>query len=117
MDGPREHLVTVLRLNTSGKGNLIDPAMAAAVGLDEMAGRTIGDLVAAQGLGVPQALAQAGRPVCTFDIARLDEEAIGALMMHFMIETILAGRMLGIDPFDQPAVELAKVLSRERLVK
>jgi glucose-6-phosphate isomerase len=38
-------------------------------------------------------------------------------MMHFMIETILAGRLLGIDPFDQPAVELAKVLSRERLVR
>ncbi len=117
MDGPREHLMTVLRLETSGKGNRIDPALAASAGLDEMAGRTIGDLVAAQSQGVPEALAQAGRPVRTFDIARLDEEAIGALMMHFMIETILAGRMLGIDPFDQPAVELAKVLSRERLVK
>jgi glucose-6-phosphate isomerase len=35
--------------------------------------------------------------------------------MHFMIETILAGRLLGIDPFDQPAVELAKNLTRERL--
>jgi glucose-6-phosphate isomerase len=33
-----------------------------------------------------------------------------------MLETILAGRLLGINPFDQPAVELAKVLSRERLV-
>jgi glucose-6-phosphate isomerase len=35
--------------------------------------------------------------------------------MHFMLETILAGRLLGVDPFDQPAVELGKVLSRERL--
>ena len=117
MDGPREHLMTVLRLDTAGRGNRIDRALAATAGLDEMADRTVGDLVAAQAQGVPQALAQAGRPVRTFDIARLDEEAIGALMMHFMIETILAGRMLGIDPFDQPAVELAKVLSRERLVK
>ena len=117
MDGPREHLMTVLRLDTAGRGNRIDPALAASAGLDEMAGRAVGDLVAAQSHGVPQALAQAGRPVRTFDIARLDEEAIGALMMHFMIETILAGRMLGIDPFDQPAVERAKVLSRERLVK
>jgi glucose-6-phosphate isomerase len=37
--------------------------------------------------------------------------------MHFMIETILAGRLLGVDPFDQPAVELAKILTRERLAK
>ena len=117
MDGPREHLATVLRVATAGTGNRIDAGLAKAAGLDEMAGRTIGDLVAAQSHGVPEALAKAGRPVRTFDIPRLDEEAIGALMMHFMIETILAGRLLGIDPFDQPAVEMAKVLSRERLVK
>jgi glucose-6-phosphate isomerase len=55
--------------------------------------------------------------VRTFDIARLDEWTLGALLMHFMIETILAGRLLGVDPFDQPAVELAKVLTKERLAK
>ena len=27
-------------------------------------------------------------------------------MMHFMLETILAAHLLGVDPFDQPAVEL-----------
>jgi glucose-6-phosphate isomerase len=62
-----------------------------------------------------EALARAGRPVRTIDVGRLDEESIGALLMHFMIETILAGRLLGLDPFDQPAVELAKTLTRERL--
>ena len=51
----------------------------------------------------------------TIDIARLDERTLGALMMHFMLETILVGRLLGVDPFDQPAVELAKVLTRECL--
>ena len=59
MDGPREHLMTVLRLDTAGRGNRIDPALAAAAGLEEMANRTVGDLVAAQAQGVPQALAQA----------------------------------------------------------
>jgi glucose-6-phosphate isomerase len=64
---------------------------------------------------MPEALARAGRPVRTFDIERLDERALGGLMMHFMLETILAGWLMEIDPFDQPAVELAKVLTRERL--
>ena len=36
-------------------------------------------------------------------------------MMHFMLETILAARLMGVDPFDQPAVELAKVITRERV--
>jgi len=35
--------------------------------------------------------------------------------MHFMAETILAGDLLGIEPFGQPAVEAGKVLAREKL--
>lgn len=115
MDGPREHLLTLMRLPTAGTGPVIDSDMARLVGADYMAGRRVGDVVAAQANALPAALAEAGRPVRTLDIHSLDEDAIGGVMMHFMIETILAGRMLGIDPFDQPAVELAKVLTRERL--
>lgn len=115
MDGPREHLVTLMRIPIGGDGPVIDADMAKLAGADYMAGRTIGDVVSAQAQALPQALAKAGRPVRLIDIHSLDERTIGALMMHFMIETILAGRVLGIDPFDQPAVELAKVLTRERL--
>ena len=116
MDGPRQHLITVLRLATKGTGPRIDDRLARLAGLDVMSGRTVGDLVAAQSHGVPDALAKAGRPVRAFELARLDERTIGAVLMHFMIETILAGRLLGVDPFDQPAVELGKQLSRERLL-
>ena len=51
----------------------------------------------------------------TIDLARLDERALGALMMHFMIETILAADLLSVDPFDQPAVEVGKRLTRQYL--
>jgi len=115
MDGPREHMLTVLRISQAGTGPVVDAEMARLAGADYMAGRTVGDIVSAQAHAVPKALGQAGRPVREIDIPNVSEEAIGALLMHFMIETILAGRMLGIDPFDQPAVELAKVLTRERL--
>jgi glucose-6-phosphate isomerase len=115
MDGPREHVITVLRQATAGTGPRIDPELAKLAGLDEMAGRHAGDLVAAQTHGVPAALTRAGRPVRFIDVGRLNERSLGALLMHFMLETILAGRLLGVDPFDQPAVELGKILSRERL--
>ena len=36
-------------------------------------------------------------------------------MMHFILETIIAAHLLGIDPFDQPAVEESKVLARKYL--
>jgi glucose-6-phosphate isomerase len=40
---------------------------------------------------------------------------MGHLLMHFMLETILAGWALEIDPFDQPAVEEGKVLAKKYL--
>jgi glucose-6-phosphate isomerase len=115
MDGPREYLISVVRAPTAGLGPRMSPELATAAGLDYLAGRTAGDLVAAQAVAVPEALLRAGRPVRTFDLARLDERCVGALMMHFVLETILAARLLGVDPFDQPAVELAKVITRERV--
>jgi glucose-6-phosphate isomerase len=115
MDGPREHLITLVRVPTAGTGPRIDADLAHAAGVDYLAGRSAGDLVAAQAAALPQALARAGRPVRTFDLASLDEKALGALMMHMMLETILAAHLLGVDPFDQPAVELAKVITRERV--
>jgi len=115
MDGPREYLITVVRAPAAGLGPRISPQLAAPAGLDYLAGRTAGDLVEAQAHAVPEALGRAGRPVRAFDLARLDERAVGALMMHFMLETILAARLLGVDPFDQPAVELAKVITRDRV--
>jgi glucose-6-phosphate isomerase len=109
--------LTILRVASTGKGPKIDAELAGIAGAGMLGGHTIGDVVAAQAHAVPEALARAGRPVRTIDVAKLDEKALGALLMHFMIETILAGRLLGVDPFDQPAVELAKILTRERLAK
>ena len=117
MDGPKEHYLTLLRTPTAGIGAPLATDLAELAGIGFMAGRPIGDLVAAQGVAVPEALGRAGRPVRTLDIDRIDEASLGALMMMMMLETMLAAKLLGVDAFDQPAVELAKVLTRERLAK
>ncbi|MGD9830236.1 MAG: glucose-6-phosphate isomerase [Hyphomicrobiaceae bacterium] len=115
MDGPPEHMLTILRVAPRGRGTIVDADLARRGGLEALAGRPCGDLVAAQGEAIAEALREAGRPVRTIDIPRLDERSMGALLMHFMLETILAARLMGIDPFDQPGVELAKRLTRDRL--
>ena len=91
------------------------PDLVKLAGANYLTGRAAGDLVAAQQLAIPEALIAAGRPVRTIDIGTLDEAALGALLMHFMLETILAAHLLGVDPFDQPAVESGKVLTRRYL--
>ncbi|MBM3544314.1 MAG: glucose-6-phosphate isomerase [Alphaproteobacteria bacterium] len=115
LDGAPQHLVTVIRENCAGRGPLMASDLAKLAGADYLAGHTAGDLVAAQQRAIPEALTAAGRPVRTIDIPTLDEAALGALLMHFMLETILAAHLLGIDPFDQPAVESGKVLTRRYL--
>jgi len=67
-------------------------------------------------MAMPEALQRAGSAGAHLrSRPRLDERCVGALMMHFVLETILAARLMGVDPFDQPAVELAKVITRERV--
>lgn len=117
MDGPRDHLLTFLRTVAPADGPELSPELAKLAGLDYLAGRNIGELTHAQARAVPEALIGAGRPVRTIDIETLDEQTMGALMMHFMTETILAAGLLGVDPFDQPAVETGKRLARARLEK
>ena len=115
LDGTPQHFITVIRQSPEGQGPRVPTDLAKLAGADYLAGRSAGDLVAAQQRAIPEALIEAGRPVRTIDLEALDERALGALMMHFMLETILAAHLLGVDPFDQPAVELGKVLTRRYL--
>ena len=45
------------------------------------------------------------------------EHALGALLMHFMLETVSAAHLLGVDPFDQLAAEEGKVLAKQYLAE
>jgi glucose-6-phosphate isomerase len=115
LDGAPQHLITVIREACAGRGPRVTPDLAKIARSDYLSGRTAGDLVAAQQKAIPAALIAAKRPVRTIDIETLDERALGALMMHFMLETILAGHLLDVDPFDQPAVESGKIITRRYL--
>jgi glucose-6-phosphate isomerase len=57
------------------------------------------------------------RPVRSFNITTLDETTVGALCVHFILETILTARLMGVDAFDQPAVEDGKILAKKLLQK
>jgi glucose-6-phosphate isomerase len=86
-----------------------------AAGLDYLAGHRMGDLLDASQRATAAALTQNKRPVRIITIDILDETVMGALMMHFMAETVIAARLLGVNAFDQPAVEAGKLLARRSL--
>ena len=54
-------------------------------------------------------------PFRTFEINKRDEKTLGEIFTFFILETILIGRALKINPFDQPAVELIKTETKKIL--
>ena len=113
--GPRDKLFTVITTDRAGLGPCIDKDLAKLAGEPGLGGKTIGDLVAAQGRATAETLAKNGCPVRTIHVPRIDEESLGELLMHFMLETIIAAQLIGVDAFDQPAVEEGKVLAKRYL--
>ena len=115
LDGPRDKQFTVLSVSQAGRGPVIDADLANGLGKDYLAGRSIGDLVGAMQNATADTLVKKGLPVRRLWAERLDERTLGALFMHFMLETLFAADLMGVDAFGQPAVEESKVLARQYL--
>ena len=115
LGGPRDKMFTVVSVAGAGLGPRIDKELAMLAGEPGLGGKTIGDLASAEARATADTLAKNGCPVRTIAIPKLDEESLGELLMHFMLETIVAARLLGVDAFDQPAVEEGKVLAKKYL--
>jgi glucose-6-phosphate isomerase len=113
--GPRDKLFTIVTASPASRGPRMSVDLAKLAGEPEFSGKAIGDLVAAQGRATAETLARNGCPVRTIHLERVDERHMGELLMHFMLETIIAAHLMGVDPFDQPAVEEGKVLAKKYL--
>ena len=55
-------------------------------------------------------------PFRSFEINIRNEETLGELFCFFMLETILLGKALNLDPYNQPAVELIKTETKNLLL-
>jgi len=55
-------------------------------------------------------------PFRSFRVLKRDEKSLGELFCFFILETILLGRALNVNPFDQPSVELIKKETKKILI-
>ena len=117
LDGPADKFVTILVGPMAGEGARFDPALTEDQRISYLAGHCLGDLMDVSARATAETLARHGRPVRTIRLEQTDETALGALMMHFMLETVVAARLISVNPFDQPAVEEGKMLVRRHLME
>lgn len=108
LDGPADKLVFFweveeFRLDAEIKDSDLIPFLS---------GKKLSEVYKIHKRATELALAEKGRPSLTMKIPEIDEFSLGQII--FLLETVvyLIARMIGIEPFDQPAVESIKKLAR-----
>ena len=80
-------------------------------------GNTMFKLFRAESKATIETLIEKNNPVRLIEIDYLEEEVLGYLMMHYILETITTSYLLDINPFNQPAVENGKNKTKNFLVE
>ena len=76
--------------------------------LKYLEGSTLASLLSAEKRATEYACVESQRPNFTLRFPEINERTVGQFIQLWMVTTAYAGRMLGIDAYDQPAVELGK---------
>ena len=115
LDGPDDKFYTLITAPTDLAGLPKLPGTLNDSRLAYLQGHGMGELLTAMQEATISTLQAKQRPMRRLAIPRVNEEVLGALFMHFMLETMLAADLLGVNAFDQPAVEDGKHLARQNL--
>ena len=77
--------------------------------------KNINEIVNSQKRATENVFSRKNIPFRSFNVLNRSEETLGELFCFFILETILLSRLLNVNPFDQPSVELIKVETRKLL--
>jgi glucose-6-phosphate isomerase len=111
MEGPRDKVVMFMAVDAVDNPVEIPRVRTEYPALSYLGGHSLAELLDTERKATMEALRQQGRPNLAIEVADLTPEAMGELFMLFEVATVFAGALYGIDPLDQPGVELSKKLT------
>jgi glucose-6-phosphate isomerase len=111
MEGPYDKVITFLALDQFPEDVAIPGGESLPDDLSYLAGHSLAALLAAEYQATAAALARMGRMSCSIHLPELSPAVVGEAMMFFQLATGYAGVWYGVNPFDQPGVELGKRLT------
>jgi glucose-6-phosphate isomerase len=111
MEGPYDKAITFLTVDDLGEDIPIPARDGLPADLAYLPGHTLGGLLRAEYEATAAALARMGRMSLTLRLSRLSADVLGEMIMFFQLATGYAGVWYGVNPFDQPGVELGKRLT------
>ena len=112
MEGPFDKVITLIAVDRLAT-DIVIPGNAAALPPDlaSLPGHTLGGLLRAECEATSAALARMGRMNATLHLEEISAASVGELIMFLQLATGYGGVWYGVDPFDQPGVELGKRLT------
>ncbi len=79
-------------------------------------GKNLSNIMYAQKIATENIFNKKKIPFRSFEIKKRNEKTLGELFCFFILETILIGKLLNVNPYDQPAVELIKKETKKLLI-
>ena len=114
LDGPQKSFYTFFYVHDKNslklKTNLLIPPM------DYLKNKSIKKIIYSQKIATENVFKKRNIPFRSFEILKREEKTLGELFTFFILETILLGRALNVNPFDQPSVELIKKETKKILI-
>jgi glucose-6-phosphate isomerase len=108
-EGKRDKLITNLIVDQPRGGPIpIGSSELNQDGLNELASKTVADVMNAAIAGTNQAYREDNRPTADLRMPRLDEHTMGQFFQMMMLATAVEGRLIGINLYGQPGVEAYK---------
>ncbi len=105
LDGPDDKIYQLFKIkNYRNDVNL----PAKSVILPFLSEKKLSEVIHAEFEGTVAALKERKRPLITFELEEISEETLGYLFMLYMIATVITGKLMKVNPYGQPAVELGK---------
>lgn len=108
MEGPPDKTVAFVAVREIPADVAIPKLHSDVKELGYLGGHHLGELLSIEQRATAGALARRGRPNMTIHVDRVDPWHLGGLFMLLEMATIYAGELYGVNPLDQPGVELGK---------
>jgi len=106
LDGPKNNFFTFFYVYNR-KSNFVKNKIFSKQ-FTFLKGKKVSDIIYAQKQATQNVFLKKNIPFRNFEILDRSEETLGELFCFFVLETILLGKALNVNPFDQPSVELIK---------
>lgn len=108
VEGPMDKVFTFLKIENFSHDFIIPNIHPDRDEVNYLGGKRLSELLNAEALATSLALTKVGRPNCTITFPRLNEYHLGEFIMMYMVQTVFTGKLLHINPLDQPGVEAGK---------